>query len=173
MTIEEKEKELDVTRTVETPCGGQIKVTVSKQYSTVNCKFENIVIGNICQTCPYEIFCRNNFLQGAKPKKPPVERRVPDKTVKVVAFTGMRIGELEVVKETATSIEVATVRGIIIVFDKATGIQTNCLNPKYANRIVSEFPPLPVKGEQHDASRFVVPIYDWFARHSVRDLCQA
>lgn len=56
-------------------------------------------------------------------------------TVTVRAFTGMMIGEFEVVKETKTQLVVKTKKGDELKFDKKTGLQTNGNNPKFANRI--------------------------------------
>lgn len=57
------------------------------------------------------------------------------KTVEVRAFTGMVLGKFEVVKETEKLLIVKTKKGVAMKFDKATGIQTNGNNPKFANRI--------------------------------------
>lgn len=60
-----------------------------------------------------------------------------DKTAKTVvmkAFTGMWIGEFEVIKETKKTITVATKKGELK-FDKTTGIQLDANNPKFANHI--------------------------------------
>lgn len=56
------------------------------------------------------------------------------KTVVMKAFTGMWIGEFEVIKETNKTITVATKKGELK-FDKATGIQLDANNPKFANHI--------------------------------------
>lgn len=56
-------------------------------------------------------------------------------TVTVRAFTGMLIGEFEVTKETKKLLVVKTKKGDELKFDKATGLQTNGNNPKFANRI--------------------------------------
>jgi hypothetical protein len=55
--------------------------------------------------------------------------------VQVRAFTGMVIGTFEVVGETKDSIEVVTKKGDKLIFDKATGLQANANNPKFANRV--------------------------------------
>lgn len=60
-----------------------------------------------------------------------------DKTAKTVvmkAFTGMWIGEFEIIKETKKTITVATKKGELK-FDKTTGIQLDANNPKFANHI--------------------------------------
>lgn len=51
------------------------------------------------------------------------------KTVVMKAFTGMWIGEFEIIKETKKTITVATKKGELK-FDKATGIQLDANNPK-------------------------------------------
>ena len=56
------------------------------------------------------------------------------KTVVMKAFTGMWIGEFEIIKETKKTITVATKKGELK-FDKATGIQLDANNPKFANHI--------------------------------------
>lgn len=56
------------------------------------------------------------------------------KTVVMKAFTGMWIGEFEVIKETKKTITVVTKKGELK-FDKATGIQLDANNPKFANHI--------------------------------------
>lgn len=56
------------------------------------------------------------------------------KTVVMKAFTGMWIGEFEVIKETNKTITVVTKKGELE-FDKATGIQLDANNPKFANHI--------------------------------------
>lgn len=58
------------------------------------------------------------------------------KEVDVFAFTGMRIGKLEVINETNLTLEVKTkTDGKILTFDKRNGIQTNC-EPRFACRII-------------------------------------
>lgn len=57
-----------------------------------------------------------------------------EKTVNVRAFTGMLIGTFEVVKETSKTILVKTHKGKMK-FDKASGLQLDARNPKFANRI--------------------------------------
>ena len=56
------------------------------------------------------------------------------KTVVMKAFTGMWIGEFEIIKETKKTITVTTKKGELK-FDKATGIQLDANNPKFANHI--------------------------------------
>jgi hypothetical protein len=57
-----------------------------------------------------------------------------EKTIKVVAFTGMVIGEFPVKSETEKYIKVETKKGELV-FDKKTGKQTNGKNPKFANKV--------------------------------------
>ena len=56
------------------------------------------------------------------------------KTVVMKAFTGMWIGEFEIIKETKKTITVITKKGELK-FDKATGIQLDANSPKFANHI--------------------------------------
>ena len=56
------------------------------------------------------------------------------KTVVMKAFTGMWIGEFEIIKETKKTITVLTKKGELK-FDRTTGIQLNANNPKFANHI--------------------------------------
>lgn len=74
-------------------------------------------------------FSNGYELRVAKPRKP------KGKTVEVFAFTGMRLGDLEVTKETKSLIEVVRGDGKTLVFDKNTGLQKNCKNARFANRI--------------------------------------
>lgn len=74
---------------------------------------------------------RSNFVDGER-----VNLRMDEaeKTVNVRAFTGMLIGTFEVVKETPKTILVKTHKGKMK-FDKASGLQLDARNPKFANRI--------------------------------------
>ena len=56
------------------------------------------------------------------------------KTVVMKAFTGMWIGEFEIIKKTKKTITVLTKKGELK-FDRTTGIQLNANNPKFANHI--------------------------------------
>lgn len=49
-------------------------------------------------------------------------------------FTGMVIGEFEIVKQTKTKLGVVTKDGNKLIFNRMTGLQTNAKNPKFANR---------------------------------------
>lgn len=73
----------------------------------------------------------SNFVDGER-----VNLRMDEaeKTVNVRAFTGMLIGTFEVVKETSKTILVKTHKGKMK-FDKASGLQLDARNPKFANRI--------------------------------------
>ena len=57
-------------------------------------------------------------------------------TVKVVAFTGMELGEFKVVKQTKKEVTVLTKAGKELVFDLKTGYQTNAKKEAFRNRIV-------------------------------------
>ena len=65
-----------------------------------------------------------------------IPKKKPEKTVMVYAFTGMKLGELEVTSETKK--EIVTVRGDgkTLIFDKKTGLQSNCKNARFANKII-------------------------------------
>lgn len=71
----------------------------------------------------------NGYSIKLKTKKP------KGKTVSVFAFTGMALGELEIVKENETTVEVVKSDGKKLIFDKVSGLQINCKHPRYANRI--------------------------------------
>lgn len=64
--------------------------------------------------------------------------KVPvSQTTVLYTFTGMNLGEKEIVKKTAKVITVRT-KGGDLTFDAKTGVQTNCKNPKFANKIILE-----------------------------------
>lgn len=71
-------------------------------------------------------------IEEAKAAETQTEKRT---TVIVRAFTGMLLGEFEVVKETEKLLIVKTKKGDALKFDKSTGLQTNGNNPKFANHI--------------------------------------
>lgn len=73
----------------------------------------------------------SNFVDGERVN---LRNDEAEKTVKVLAFTGMLIGTFEVKKETETYLAVKAAKGWLK-FDKTTGVQLNAANPKYANRI--------------------------------------
>lgn len=120
----------------DTPCGGKLQVSTAKEYSTVNLKFVGVVIGEACQACPFHIMCTLQF--DGTPAKPvaPKEEKPKGKTVVVLAFTGMAIGEFEVTAEDEAILEVTTRKGIKMAFDRASGLQMNCKNARYANRLL-------------------------------------
>jgi hypothetical protein len=62
-------------------------------------------------------------------------KRPKGKTVPVFAFTGMKLGDLEIVKETSKYLEVRKSNGKTMKFDKKTGLQVDCKNPRFANRL--------------------------------------
>lgn len=71
-------------------------------------------------------------IEEAKATEAQTEKRT---TVIVRAFTGMLLGEFEVVEETKKLLIVKTKKGDALKFDKSTGLQTNGNNPKFANHI--------------------------------------
>ena len=60
--------------------------------------------------------------------------KIVEDVVIVKAFTGMVIGEFEIVKQTKTKIGVITKDGNKLIFNRMTRLQTNAKNPKFANR---------------------------------------
>jgi hypothetical protein len=119
-----------------TLCGGSLHIKSSEAYSTVSGRFVGVKIGPECEKCLVRIFCHSQLAGRAnRPRRPEGPPEEPKKTVLVLAFTGMPLGWLEVVGETASIIEVVTRTGTLLIFDKSTRIQLNCKNPKYANRI--------------------------------------
>lgn len=74
-------------------------------------------------------FSNGHEVRVAKSRKP------KENTIEVFAFTGMKLGDLEVVKETKTMVEVLKSDGKPMVFDKRTGLQKDSKNPRFANRI--------------------------------------
>ena len=63
-------------------------------------------------------------------------KKKPEKVVSVFAFTGMRLGELEVIKETEKEIRVRKGDGKEMTFSKETGLQVDAKNARFANRIM-------------------------------------
>lgn len=87
----------------------------------------------------YSRMSKEDLQKAIEVNKDTVEEKteVEEKTTKTVvmkAFTGMWIGEFEIIKETKKTITVATKKGELK-FDKATGIQLDANNPKFANHI--------------------------------------
>lgn len=60
---------------------------------------------------------------------------VAEDEVVMRAFTGMLIGVFKIAKQTKNQIVVKTATGKEMKFDRKTGIELNCKNPKFANRI--------------------------------------
>ncbi len=60
--------------------------------------------------------------------------KIVEDVILLKTFTGMVIGEYEVVKQTKTKIGIVAKSGDKLIFDRMTGIQTNAKNPKFANR---------------------------------------
>lgn len=75
----------------------------------------------------------SNFVDG---KRINLRKDEDEKAVNVRAFTGMLIGTFKIEEETETSIIVKTSGNKkTLEFDKATGIQLNANNKRYANRM--------------------------------------
>lgn len=73
----------------------------------------------------------SNFVDGERVN---LRKDEGDNLVTVRAFTGMLIGTFKVKKQTKSTITIKTVKGDLK-FDRATGIQIDANNPKFANRI--------------------------------------
>ena len=59
--------------------------------------------------------------------------------VALLGFTGIRLSDMVISKSTKTEIEIIKADGKVMVFDRKTGVQTNCEEgkEKYANKIVT------------------------------------
>jgi hypothetical protein len=110
--------------TERTLCQGAISITANTAAQTVTCRFAALTQGAICLACPWNKLCSQLFI----PEK-------DQRTVLIKAFSGMPIGELPITHETPKHLEVTTNRGVVLKFDKTTGLQVNAKNPKFANRI--------------------------------------
>lgn len=60
--------------------------------------------------------------------------KIVEDVILLKTFTGMIIGEYEVIKQTKTKIGIVAKSGEKLIFNRMTGIQTNAKNPKFANR---------------------------------------
>lgn len=120
-----------------TLCGGELTLTVYKATNSITGKFTNIKVSGTCAVCPLRDVCAIQFNNGTPKsrKAPEAVKDIIEPKVMVYAFTGMPIGELSVIADGTDVIEVETKGGNKLVFDKATGIQTNCKNPAFANRL--------------------------------------
>lgn len=133
---------------VKTNCDGEVSLNVNKETGTLVAKFIGVKQDTLCTVCRFKEFCfivsgdiaaeTNTPLETPKKvvtKPEPVTLPEGTKTILVKAFTGMAIGELPIIVEEEDAIEVLTKGGQSIRFDKVTGLQINCKNPRYANRI--------------------------------------
>jgi hypothetical protein len=102
-----------------TPCKGAVQYTVNPAAKEITCKFAALTQGAICPTCPWFKLCE----------------QLNKKSVTVLAFSGMEIGLLPIIKENKTSLTVLTQKGKELTFDKHTKLQTNAKNPKFASRL--------------------------------------
>lgn len=57
----------------------------------------------------------------------------------VLGFTGMPLGNLVVSAVSKTQFKAVKKNGSEIIFDRATGLQVDCANEKYANKAVDEY----------------------------------
>lgn len=79
----------------------------------------------------HEFFSDDIDLELEKTEEPS-----PITAVKLIAFTGMEIAGIHaVIRQDKDTIEVVTKKGILT-FDKATGIQMDAKNPRFANRFI-------------------------------------
>lgn len=127
------------TERIAMACNGELQMSTSKQFSTVNVKFIGVKHGESCETCLFMKFCHQQLdIKTDAQETPPTPPRPKGPSVIVLAFTGMPIGEFEITGEDEAIIEVTTRKGVKMVFDKANGLQLNCKTPRYANRIMQK-----------------------------------
>lgn len=65
--------------------------------------------------------------------------KVGDK-VSMLTFTGMNLGQFEIVKAGKTKLAITKKDGTTAEFSREDGVQTNANNPRYANKIVDPIP---------------------------------
>jgi hypothetical protein len=97
-------------------------------------KFNDIKQVARCEECPFFELC-------------PLIDREDVTYISVVAFTGMVIGIFPIVRDTLLFIEVETKKGQLLRFDRKSGVQTNCNNSRYANRVEPNDIPPYTKGK--------------------------
>jgi hypothetical protein len=74
-----------------------------------------------------------------KMKEPKKSKKVSNsQKVTMIAFTGMKIGEFDVIRATNEKITVNTEKSGLMEFDAKTGLQTDAVNERFANKIVLE-----------------------------------
>ena len=117
-------------------CKGVITFKTNKNLITLN--FAEVSQSKSkCPKCAHSYLCSlvhpetDKILNPATPKMD----TTGFPTIKVVAFTGMPIGNLPIIADTPTSITVITKKQLKLEFDKATGTQINATKPHFANRI--------------------------------------
>lgn len=79
--------------------------------------------------------CEDKFVSPKTLKRWYRLTRTEDVFVQVKAFTGMNIGLYPVKQGSETELYVITKSGKALWFDADTLVQTNCKNPKFANKI--------------------------------------
>lgn len=86
----------------------------------------------------YSRMSKEDLQKAIEANKNTVEEKAEEEktaeTVVMKAFTGMWIGEFEIIKKTKKTITILTKKGELK-FDRTTGIQLNANNPKFANHI--------------------------------------
>lgn len=94
----------------------------------------NLEVGTIVEAFDGKVikFSNGLELEIGKLKAP---KKKPEKVIPVFAFTGMRIGDLEVIKENEKEVVVKKGDGKKMTFSKETGLQVDAKNPRFANRI--------------------------------------
>lgn len=118
------------TKQDKTPCGGNLQSLIDVTKMSASVKFNDIKECDLCLTCPFRNIC-------------PVELTNNFKYIAVTAFTGMSIGAFPIVRETKVFVEIETKSGQVLRFDRISGVQTNCSNSRFANRVSpDEIPPL-------------------------------
>lgn len=84
----------------------------------------------------YSRMSKEELQERIEAAKTPEIPQIEEGTIVIVrAFTGMLLGEFEVVEVTKNLLIVKTKKGHELKFDKFTGLQTNGNNPKFANYV--------------------------------------
>lgn len=77
--------------------------------------------------------------------------------VTLYTFTGMQLKDYPIETATKKTIKITNAKGYELVFDRATGTQTNVENAKYANRIAPVGAAKPGKADVADEDEEVTP----------------
>ena len=144
-----------LTLTPPTACKKNVTYKVSPHTLNVTFNFTEVAPSTSrCTKCPHSTACAlaNPITKIAlnpppKPAKLQPQAKIDTTdfpTVPVSAFTGMNIGSLPVIEDTNKTLTVITGKQIHLVFDKATGVQVNAVNPNFANHIDPQPATLPL-----------------------------